>query len=115
MKIMNSSQLMTMRQDIIAQNDVLKKAASASMDAAAAPQSTTGQPAFGAALASAFTEINETQRAAGDLTQDYTMGKTNDIAGVMMAKQKPSLGFELTLQVRNKLIKAYQDIMAMPV
>lgn len=102
---------MAMRQDIIAQNDVLKKAAFASLDVGAV----SSPPAFGVAMASAVNEINETQRAAGDITQDYTMGKTNDIAGVMMAKQKASLGFELTLQVRNKLIKAYQDIMTMPV
>lgn len=111
MKAINSSQLMAIRQDIISQNDVLKKAASASLNAGAA----STPPGFGAAMISAVNEINKTQRAAGDITQDYTMGKTNDIAGVMMAKQKSSLGFELTLQVRNKLIKAYQDIMTMPV
>jgi flagellar hook-basal body complex protein FliE len=32
-----------------------------------------------------------------------------------MAKQKASIGFEATLQVRNKLLSAYQDIMNMPV
>lgn len=111
MKAINSSQLMAMRQDIISQNDVLKKAVAASLDVGGA----STQPGFSAAMVSAVNGINETQRAAGDITQDYTMGKTNDIASVMMAKQKASLGFELTLQVRNKLIKAYQDIMTMPV
>lgn len=111
MKDINSSQLMAIRQDIIAQNDVLKHAVSASLDGVV----TAPQPAFGAAMASAVRDISSLQRAAGDITEDYTMGKTNDIAGVMMAKQKSSLGFELTLQVRNKLIKAYQDIMTMPV
>ena len=111
MKAIDSSQLMAMRQDIIAQNDVLKKAASASLEIG----SSQVQPAFGVAMVSAVREVSALQRAAGDITEDYTMGKTNDIAGVMMAKQKSSLGFELTLQVRNKLIKAYQDIMTMPV
>ena len=107
----NRSQLMVMRQDIIAQNDALKTAASASLDIDAA----TPYPAFGAAMASAIGGVSGLQHASGDLARDYTMGKTNDVAGVMMAKQKASLGFELTLQVRNKLIKAYQDIMSMPV
>lgn len=111
METINRSQLMVMRQDIIAQNDALKTAASASLDIDAA----TPRPAFGAAMASAIGGVSELQHAAGDLARDYTMGKTNDVAGVMMAKQKASLGFELTLQVRNKLIKAYQDIMSMPV
>ena len=106
-----SSQLMVMRQDIIAQNDVLKKAASASLDMG----TVTPYPTFGGAMASAFGGVSELQHAAGDIARDYTMGKISDVAGVMMAKQKASLGFELTLQVRNKLIKAYQDIMTMPV
>ncbi len=111
MKMIDSAQLMSMRQDIIAQNDVLQKAASASLGGIAI----SPEPVFGEAMASAIKNVSGLQRAAGDITQDYTMGKTNDIAGVMMAKQKSSLGFELTLQVRNKLIKAYQDIMTMPV
>lgn len=111
MKAIDSSQFLSMRQDIIAQNDALKKVAATSLNGGAV----RSEPGFGAAMMSAFKEINQTQRVAGDITQDYTMGKTNDIAGVMMAKQKSSLGFELTLQVRNKLIKAYQDIMTMPV
>ncbi len=111
MKAIDSSQLMAMRQDIIAQNDVLKKAVSISLETDTAPS----RAAFGAAMVSAVKEVSALQRTAGDVTEDYTMGKTNDIAGVMMAKQKSSLGFELTLQVRNKLIKAYQDIMTMPV
>ena len=111
MKMIDSAQLMSMRQDIIAQNDVLQKFASTSIGGVAiAPE-----PGFGAAMASAVKEVSKLQHAAGDITQNYTMGKTSDIAGVMMAKQKSSLGFELTLQVRNKLIKAYQDIMTMPV
>ncbi|MEH6757807.1 MAG: flagellar hook-basal body complex protein FliE [Parasphingorhabdus sp.] len=110
MNIINSSQVMAMRENIIAQNEALKKAASIAVNNVAPPQ-----PEFGAALASAFAQISETQHAAGDFARDYTMGKTNDIAGVMMAKQKASLGFELTLQVRNKLMNAYQDIMTMPV
>ncbi|HEY9090513.1 flagellar hook-basal body complex protein FliE [Parasphingorhabdus sp.] len=106
-----SSQFMVIRQDIIAQNDVLKKAASASL----APGADISRPPFSAAMASAIGDVSKLQDAAGDIARDYTMGKTNNIAGVMMAKQKASLGFELTLQVRNKLIKAYQDIMTMPV
>ena len=38
-----------------------------------------------------------------------------DIAKVMLARQQASVGFEATLQVRNKLLSAYKDIMSMPV
>ncbi|QTD56483.1 flagellar hook-basal body complex protein FliE [Parasphingorhabdus cellanae] len=111
MQKIDTTGLMAMRQDIIAQNNALQKA-SAAMGSG---QAAAVQPGFGAAMTAAFNQINDVQHTAGDLTQDYTMGKTNDIAGVMMARQKSSLGFELTLQVRNKLLKAYQDIMSMPV
>ncbi len=45
----------------------------------------------------------------------FERGDTTDIAAVMLAKQQASIGFETTLQVRNKLLSAYKDIMSMPV
>ena len=45
----------------------------------------------------------------------YERGETTDIAAVMLARQRASLGFEATLQVRNRLLSAYKDIMSMPV
>ena len=45
----------------------------------------------------------------------YERGETIDIAKVMLARQQASVGFEATLQVRNKLLSAYKDIMSMPV
>ena len=43
------------------------------------------------------------------------IGETVDIAKVMLARQEAGVGFEATLQVRNKLLSAYQDIMRMGV
>ena len=42
-------------------------------------------------------------------------GEDIPLTSVVLATQKASLGFEATLQVRNKLMKAYDDIMNMPV
>ncbi len=53
--------------------------------------------------------------AASDLSASYERGETIDIAKVMLARQQASVGFEATLQVRNKLLSAYKDIMSMPV
>mgnify|MGYP002831359618 CR=1 FL=1 len=47
--------------------------------------------------------------------QSSVKRETTDIAAVMLAKQKASVGFEATLQVRNKLLSAYENIMNMPV
>ena len=49
------------------------------------------------------------------MTEAYERGETTDIAAVMLARQQASLGFEATLQVRNRLLTAYKDIMSMPV
>jgi flagellar hook-basal body complex protein FliE len=49
------------------------------------------------------------------MTEAYERGETTDIAAVMLSRQQASLGFEATLQVRNRLLTAYKDIMSMPV
>ena len=43
------------------------------------------------------------------------MGVENDLSKVMISQQVSSLGFQLTLNVRNKVLSAYKDIMNMPV
>src|SRR3546814_18038643 len=70
---------------------------------------------FGAAMKSALSEVNALQGQSSEATAAYERGETTDIAAVMLAKQQASIGFEATLQVRNKLLSAYKDIMSMPV
>jgi flagellar hook-basal body complex protein FliE len=48
-------------------------------------------------------------------TEAYERGETNDIATVALMQARTSVSFEATLQVRNKLLSAYKDIMSMPV
>ncbi len=59
--------------------------------------------------------VNAAQGEASAASAAYERGDTSDIAGVMLARQKSSIAFEATLQVRNKLLSAYRDIMNMPV
>ena len=63
----------------------------------------------------ALEKVNAGQQKASALTEQYERGETIDIAKVMLARQEASVGFEATLQVRNKLLSAYKDIMSMPV
>lgn len=63
----------------------------------------------------ALHHVNDMQHKSAEAAKAYELGETTDIAAVMMAKQKASIGFEATLQVRNKLLNAYNDIMKMPV
>ena len=55
------------------------------------------------------------QENAEALSAGYERGEVTDIAKVMLARQESGIAFEATLQVRNRLLSAYQDIMRMGV
>ncbi|MCF8707447.1 flagellar hook-basal body complex protein FliE [Rhizorhapis sp. SPR117] len=113
----NTNSVMAMRAAILQQNSALREASSAG-NAAAPPVSGTsgaGSTDFGAAMKSALNEVNALQGTSSAAAAAYERGETTDIASVMLAKQQASIGFEATLQVRNKLLSAYKDIMSMPV
>lgn len=59
--------------------------------------------------------VAEAQSNAANLAEAYELGSETDLAKVMVAQQVSSLGFQLTLNVRNKALSAYKDIMNMPV
>jgi len=60
--------------------------------------------------------VNDTQQKAGALTKAFEMGDRNvDLAEVMIAVQKSSVSFQAMVQVRNKLVEAYKDVMNMPI
>jgi flagellar hook-basal body complex protein FliE len=109
MNVTNQNQFSQMRAAILSQNHALLRA---SGNEAAPDTASTG---FGKTLVSALHAVNEQQATATELSDRYQRGETNDIVGVMVERQKASLGFEATLQVRNKLLSAYRDIMNMPV
>ncbi len=70
---------------------------------------------FATTMRDALQQVNESQTVAANAASAYDAGETTDIAAVMLAKQRASVGFEATLQVRNKLLSAYENIMNMPV
>jgi flagellar hook-basal body complex protein FliE len=80
-----------------------------------APGEAAQGPGFAERVQTALTQVADQQASANRAAQDYTMGRTDDLAGVMVEQQVASLGFQLTLQVRNKALGAYRDIMNMPV
>jgi len=73
------------------------------------------QDSFASTIIAQVQKVNETGAKAGALTVAYERGETTDIVKVMLARQAASIGFEATLQVRNKLLSAYKDIMSMSV
>ncbi len=62
--------------------------------------------------------IQETQALGehkGELIEEMVMGQTTEVHDVMIAAKESQLAFELLLEVRNKLLESYQEIMRMPV
>jgi len=113
MSTIDQSRLLQMRSSILNQNQALQRAAG--RGGVGAAEGAEAAPDFGAAINNALQQVNAQQTKAGDLSEAYERGDTHDIVSVMIERQKASLGFETTLQVRNKLLSAYRDIMNMPV
>lgn len=70
---------------------------------------------FGSRLGQAIENVNAQQAKATQAVRDFETGATQDLAAVMVEQQLSSLGFQMTMQVRNKALQAYRDIMNMPV
>ncbi len=67
-------------------------------------------------LKSSIGSVNQHQQQAQALAKAFETGEANvDLANVMVAMQKASVSFQAMVQVRNKLVSAYQEIMNMPV
>ena len=70
---------------------------------------------FGAQMKEALGQVSKAQEESGRITKAFETGDEVDVTKVMLAREKSSLAFEATLQIRNKLLSAYKDIVSMPV
>ena len=70
---------------------------------------------FADAIKGALNQVNSAQSSSRAMRNAYESGEDIPLTDVVMSMQKSSLAFEATLQIRNKVLKAYQDIMSMPV
>lgn len=72
-------------------------------------------PSFSEMMGQAVNKVNDVQQASSAMAKAYEQGDPNvDITDVMVASQKASVSFQSMVQVRNKLIDAYRDVMNMP-
>ena len=108
-------QIMAMRQQILDRSQLLQQIHTPASGSAepTAPQGPAG--GFTDALKSAIDGVSATQAKAADLSAGFEQGTVTDVASVMLARQEAGIAFEATLQVRNRLLSAYQDIMRMGV
>lgn len=84
-------------------------------EAAPAAQGATGGVNFGDVFKGALQKVNTAQAESRDLATAFELGDPRaDLARVMVAQQQSQLAFRATVEVRNRLVQAYQDVMNMP-
>ena len=104
-------QILALRQQLVERSQVLRELHR--------PEASPSEPAatrtFANTLKSALDGVTASQNRAEALSTGYERGEVTDIAKVMLARQEAGVAFEATLQTRNRLLSAYQDIMRMGV
>jgi len=68
---------------------------------------------FSKTLKSVISHVDDQIKQADKKTEDFALGRNNDLVDVMVSTEKASLSFQFLLQIRNKLLEGYQEIMRM--
>lgn len=78
------------------------------------PAGSTGSAdAFSSILKDTISSLQSTQNDADSAVNKFLTGENDDIHTTVLATQRADLAFELGLQVRNKVVSAYQEVMKM--
>lgn len=99
--------------DFTINNNLLKPSGPSSVHQPQTRQ--TGTASFGQMLTDSLERVTQLQNEANSNINNLANGSSTDIHQTMIAAEKASVSFELLMQIRNKLISAYDKIMRMPV
>ncbi|QOY34465.1 flagellar hook-basal body complex protein FliE [Anaerobacillus isosaccharinicus] len=77
--------------------------------------SAEAQNSFKVALSDALHKVNDAQHASSRATEKLARGESIDLHQVMITAQKASISLQATIEVRNKVVEAYQEVMRMQV
>ncbi len=75
------------------------------------PEPTDGQSSFGQFLKDALTEVNRIHQESAELDKMLAAGTLENVHQAMIVTEKATLALQATIQVRNKAVEAYQEIM----
>ena len=106
-------QVMALRQEILQRSQALQQVRAGGATNAPAAGGTGQVAGFANTLQNAMNDVSAVQKRSSDMQAAYERGEVTDVAKVMLARQEAGVAFEATLQVRNKLLSAYQDILRM--
>lgn len=79
------------------------------------PTPAQAQKSFASVLKESLNQVNEAQNQSDVMTEKLAKGENVDLHQVMIASQKASITMSATLEIRNKVIEAYQEVMRMQV
>ncbi|MDR3765000.1 MAG: flagellar hook-basal body complex protein FliE [Acidobacteriota bacterium] len=91
----------------------IQNAVSSAASSAGALQDATGAGGFTSVLNSAISEVNQLHTDAAQKVNSLLTGSGEDVHSATLAVERASLSFDLMLQVRNKVVSAYQEISRM--
>ena len=80
-----------------------------------APQATPGGSSFQSVFADAVSKVESFQNNAQQSVEKFLSGEGEELHHVALASQQAELSFQLFMQVRNKIVSAYQEVMRMQV
>jgi len=83
--------------------------------AISAPRAATGPTGGFDSLLASIEQLNGQMHANEQAVQNIALGEADNLHQVMMTMERTRLAFELALQVRNKALEAYQELMRMQV
>ncbi len=83
------------------------------MDLARQKPSTDNSMSFGETMSAALRDVSQLQDRADNMAVQLALGHDVDIHDAVLATEEARLAFDFTLQIRNKLIEAYQEVMRM--
>ena len=75
----------------------------------------SGNSDFGAFLAKAVNDVNQSQVAADNISEKFLVGEVDNLHQVTIAMETAKLSLQLAVQVRNKFVEAYQEISRMQI
>ena len=81
----------------------------------ALPTAATPASGFHQILASAISQVSQSRTNADNAVANYLAGGNQELHSTILATQNASLNFDLLLQVRNKVVSAYDEVMKMQI
>jgi flagellar hook-basal body complex protein FliE len=78
------------------------------------PKEIQSSESFGKMLARSLNEVNQLKLDADEAINELAAGKQKDIHQTMISLEKADIAFQLMMQIRNKIVAAYETVMRMP-